>query len=104
MTLHRPDLLAEPHHQALEVLCARALDRGDWNAAYRLADRRCRIRPLADAHCFVLRGEALYRMGKRSAAIEDVLEAIYIAPDDVSANRRLLAWGTPSQQASAAKV
>jgi GT2 family glycosyltransferase len=86
------------------MLCARALARGDWAAAYRLADRRCRIRPLADAHCFVLRGEALYRMGERSAAIEDVLEAVHIAPDDVSANRRLLAWGTTSQQVSAAKV
>jgi GT2 family glycosyltransferase len=104
VTLHRPELLAEPHHQALEVLCARALERGDWTAAYRLADRRCRISPLADAHCFVLRAEALYRLGEKSAAIDDLLEAIHIAPDDVSANRRLLAWGAPSQQASAAKV
>lgn len=104
MTLHRSELLAEPHHQTLEVLCAKALARGDLLAAYRLADRRCKIRPLADPHCFVLRAEALYRMGDHSAAIEDLLEAVHIAPDDVAANRRLLAWGVPRHQVAAARV
>ena len=104
MTLHRSELLAEPHHQALEVLCAKALARGDLLVAYRLGDRRCRIRPLADPHCFVLRAEALYRMGEHSAAIEDLLEAVHIAPDDIVANRRLLAWGLPRHQVAAARV
>lgn len=104
VTLHRSELLAEPHHQALEVLCAKALARGDLLVAYRLADRRCRIRPLADPHCFVLRAEALYRMGDHSAAIEDLLEAIHIAPDDIVANRRVLAWGLPHHQVAAARV
>lgn len=104
MTLHRSELLKEPHYQALEVLCTKALERGDLTAAYRLADRRCRIRPVADAHCFVLRAEALYRMGERSAAMEDLLEAVHISPDDIAANRRLLAWGTPRHQAAAAVV
>lgn len=104
MTLHRSELLAEPHHQALEVLCAKALARGDLVVAYRLADRRCRIRPLADPHCFVLRAEALYRLGEHSAAIEDLLEAVQIAPDDIVANRRLLAWGPSHHQVAAATV
>jgi GT2 family glycosyltransferase len=88
----------------LEVLCAKALARGDVAAAYRLADRRCRIRPLADSHCFVLRAEALYRMGEHSAAVEDLLEAVHIAPDDIVANRRLLAWGSSRHQVAAARV
>lgn len=104
MTFHRSELLKEPHYQALEVLCTKALERGDPIAAYRLADRRCRIKPLPDAHCFVLRAEALYRMGERSAAIEDLLEAVHISPDDVAANRRLLAWGTARHQGAAAVV
>ncbi|HJP67395.1 MAG TPA: glycosyltransferase family 2 protein [Sphingomicrobium sp.] len=59
---------------------------------------------MADAHCFVLRAEALYRMGERSAAVEDLLEAVHIAPDDIAANRRLLTWGTSRHKAAAAKV
>jgi GT2 family glycosyltransferase len=88
----------------LEVLCAKALGRGDLAAAYRLSDRRCRIRPLPDPHCFVLRAEALYRMGDTTAAIDDLLVALRIAPDDVAANRRMLAWGRPALQLTAAKT
>jgi len=104
VTLQRFDHLSEPHHQALEVLCAKALERGDLAAAYRLSDRRCRIRPLPDPHCFVLRAEALHRMGDRTAAIDDLLAALRIAPDDLAANRRMLAWGKPALQLTAAKT
>ena len=104
MTLQRFNHLSEPHHQALEVLCAKALERGDLATAYRLSDRRCRIRPLPDPHCFVLRAEALYRMGDAKAAIDDLLEALRIAPDDLAANRRMLTWGRPAQQRTAAKT
>ena len=71
MTLHDLERFGGPHHQALEVLCVKALERGEIEAAYRLSDRRCRIRPLAEAHCFVLRAEALHRMGERAAALAD---------------------------------
>jgi GT2 family glycosyltransferase len=104
VTLQRFNHLSEPHHQALEVLCAKALERGDVVAAYRLSDRRCRIRPLPDPHCFVLRAEALYRMGDRTAAIDDLLVALRIAPDDLAANRRMLTWGRPALQLTAAKA
>jgi O-antigen biosynthesis protein len=104
VTLHQPGHFKEPHHQALEVLCVEALERGDLTAAYRLSDRRCRIRPLPDSHCFVLRAEALYRMGERAAAVADLATAIQIAPDDLAANRRMLAWGKPLQQIAAAKT
>jgi len=86
------------------MLCAKALERGDIATAYRLSDRRCRIRPLPEPHCFVLRAEALFRMGERAAAIDDLLTAVRLAPDDLAANRRLLTWGRPAQQLAAAKV
>jgi GT2 family glycosyltransferase len=104
VTLHDLEFFGGPHHQALEVLCIKALERGDVETAYRLSDRRCRIRPLADAHCFVLRAEALCRMGERAAALADLATAIEIAPDDLAANRRILAWGKAEQQIAAART
>lgn len=84
--------------------CANALRRGDLQAAYRLADRRCRIRPLPDSHCYVLRAEALHRMGDRAGAVDDLVKAIEIAPEDIIANRRMVVWGEPHQQLAAAKT
>jgi O-antigen biosynthesis protein len=104
VTLHDLERFGGPHHQALEVLCVKALERGEIEAAYRLSDRRCRIRPLAEAHCFVLRAEALYRMGERAAALADLDTAVQIAPDDLAANRRILAWGETEQQIAAART
>ncbi|MEA2744881.1 MAG: hypothetical protein QOG25_3252 [Acetobacteraceae bacterium] len=103
-TLHRQGPFSEPHHQALETLCVKALQRGDLAAAFRLSDRRCRIRPLPDPHCYVLRAEALYRMGDRAGAVADLTTALRIAPEDLAANRRMLAWGKPPQQAAAART
>jgi GT2 family glycosyltransferase len=104
VTLHRQGPFSEPHHQALETLCVKALQRGDLAAAFRLSDRRCRIRPLPEAHCYVLRAEALYRMGERAGAVADLATALRIAPEDLAANRRMLAWGRPGQQAAAART
>lgn len=104
MMLDRFAYIAEPHHQILETLCAKALERGDLSEAFRLSDRRCRVRPLPDAHCFVLRAEALFRMGERSAAIRDLETALEISPEDLAANRRLLTWGRPAAQLEAARV
>jgi GT2 family glycosyltransferase len=104
VTLHDLEGFSGPHHQALELLCVKALARGDIETAYRLSDRRCRIRPLAEAHCFVLRAEALHRMGERAAALADLETAIQIAPDDLAANRRILAWGEAGQQIAAART
>jgi GT2 family glycosyltransferase len=104
VTLHDLEGFGGPHHQALELLCVKALARGDLETAYRLSDRRCRIRPLAEAHCFVLRAEALYRMGERAAALADLDAAIQIAPDDLAANRRILAWGETERQIAAART
>ena len=66
-------IFAEPHHQALELLSAKALASGDIASAFQLSDRRCRIAPLAEPHCFVLRADALYRMGRKEDALADIL-------------------------------
>ncbi len=92
----------EPHHQSLEFLAARALVERHFAAAFRFADRRCRILPAPEAHSYVLRGEASYYLGAKRAAIADVAKALDIAPDDVGANRRMLAWTCGARQLRAA--
>ena len=88
----------EPHHQSLELLAAQALSDGNIATAFRLADRRCRILPIPEPHCYVLRGDASFQMGAKEAAIADIAKALEIAPDNIAANRRLLAWATRPQQ------
>jgi len=93
----------EPHHQSLELLAARALSEGNIALAFKLADRRCRIPPTPEPHCYVLRAEAYFRMGKAAAAIADIARATEIAPENIIANRRMLAWAKqPQQKAQAA--
>ena len=52
----------EPHYQSLELIAATALADGDPRAAFKFADRRCRILPVPEPHCYVLRGEASFRL------------------------------------------
>jgi GT2 family glycosyltransferase len=53
----------------------------------------------------LLRAEASFRLGQRRYAIADVTEAIAIAPDDLWANRKMLAWAKGSvQQATARRM
>jgi GT2 family glycosyltransferase len=92
----------EPHHQFLELGATRALSRGDARTAFELADRRCRIAPPPEAHSYLLRAEALVRLGERTAAIADIARALALAPDDIRANRRMLAWARGKRQAEAA--
>ncbi len=94
----------EPHHQSLELLAAQALAENNNAVAFKLADRRCRILPLPEPHCYVLRGEARYRLGDKAAAIADVAKALEIDPEDVAANRRMLTWADGTQQSQAARA
>ena len=73
-------------------------------SAFRLADRRCRILPSPEPHCYALRGEASFAMGNAAAAISDIVKALAIAPDDIASNRRMLAWGEGPQQRRAASA
>ena len=43
-------------------------------------------------------------MGDRATAIVDIATALELAPDDVAANRRMLAWGEGAQRVNAAKA
>ncbi|MBR0750735.1 glycosyltransferase [Bradyrhizobium jicamae] len=97
-------LVRQPHHLALERLAARSLVADDFVAAHAYADRRCRIEPPAQAHCFVLRAEAAWRLGRRDAALADLTRAIGIAPHDIGALRRIVAWGEPDDRRAAAKA
>lgn len=92
----------EPHYQSLELLATRELTNGDPASAFKYADRRCRIIPVPEPHCYVLRGEASFRLGDKEGAIADIRMALGIAPDDITANRRMLAWGRGPDQTKAA--
>jgi hypothetical protein len=92
----------EPHHQSLELLATQALAEGNAATAFKLADRRCRILPVPEPHCYVLRGEASFQMGAKAPAIADIARALEIAPDNIAANRRMLAWARGPQQKRAA--
>lgn len=92
------------HHQALEMLASRALAEGDPEGAFALADRRCRIAPAPEPHSFVLRAETHFRLGRTRFALRDLAAALAIAPEDVAANRRMLAWARGKAQAEAARV
>jgi O-antigen biosynthesis protein len=94
----------EPHHRSLELLAAQALTQNDAATAFRLADRCCRISPRPDPHSYLLRSDAFFRLGETSAALSDVANALQIAPEDVGANRRMLAWANGLQQSTAAAV
>ncbi|MGO9759154.1 MAG: glycosyltransferase family 2 protein [Roseiarcus sp.] len=97
-------IIDEPHHQSLELLAAHALAEGDGATAFMFADRRCRIAPPPEAHCYVLRAEAAHQMGDRVGALGDIARALELAPDDVAANRRMLVWAEGGQRSNAAKA
>ena len=94
---------AARHFEALELLSVQKLAGGDLAEAFRFADRRCRISPMAKAYHYALRGEISYRMGCSDAACADIAQALELAPDDLAANRRMLAWGEGEAQIRAAQ-
>src|SRR5579884_3458139 len=72
-------------------------------AALCLADRRCRTaRP--DAQLLVLRAEASYHCGHTRFALDDLIEALEVDPDNLNAHRRLLTWGTDELRIKAAQA
>ena len=92
----------EPHHQSLERLAVKALASGDEHRAFAYADRRCRINPPPGPQNYTLRAEALFQMGERAAAIADLDQALHLAPDDIAANRRMLAFADGARRSDAA--
>ncbi|WFU39449.1 glycosyltransferase [Bradyrhizobium sp. CB82] len=103
--LERPAALldAEQHPAALERAAIASLNRGELDEAFHLADRRCRILPVAQARHYTLRAEIAHRSGFAAAALKDVGKALELAPDDLAANRRLMQWGDDEQRTAAAR-
>jgi GT2 family glycosyltransferase len=97
-----PALVGPRSHIVLERLAAQALTAQDFSAAFKYADRRCRVGPPPAAHCFVLRAEANWRLGRGEAALADLAEALVVDPSDVGTNRRMLAWATDDRRRAAA--
>ncbi|MCK1368327.1 glycosyltransferase [Bradyrhizobium sp. 62] len=93
----------EQHPSALERAAIANLSRGELAEAFRLADRRCRILPVAQARHYTLRAEIAHRSGFMAAALKDIAKALELAPDDLSANRRLMQWGDDEQREAAAR-
>ena len=91
------------HFTALESLALKNLADGDLVAAFKFADRRCRIPPVVEPHHYTLRAEISHRLGYIDAAIEDLSLALELAPDDLAANRRMLTWGHGKGQIDAAR-
>jgi GT2 family glycosyltransferase len=89
-------------HVMLERMAAEALKVQDFSAAFKYADRRCRVGPPSAAHCFVLRAEANWKLERREAALADLAEALLVDPSDLAANRRMLTWATGDQRRTAA--
>jgi GT2 family glycosyltransferase len=93
---------AERHNQALEAMAIQALADDRPFDALRYADRRCRVQPSARANQYILRADSRHRCGFVGAAILDIRTALGLAPDDLAANRRLLAWSKGHEQIEAA--
>src|ERR1700754_313888 len=100
--LDAPALAGPRSHVALERSAAQALTAQDFVTAFKYADRRCRVEPPPAAHCFVLRAEANWKLGRAEAALADLTEALLVDPSDVGANRRMLAWATDDRRRVAA--
>jgi len=92
------------HASALERLALAALQDGNYRAAFRYIDRRCRIAPAALAYHHVLRAEVLNLNDQRPAALASLRRALEITPEDLQANRRMLRWGQGPEQLKAART
>src|SRR6201991_1033433 len=97
-----PLLVGSRSHITLERLAAQALTAQDFPAAFKYADRRCRVGPPSAAHCFVLRAEANWKLDRKEAALADLAEALRVDPSDLGANRRSLPWATDDRRRTAA--
>jgi GT2 family glycosyltransferase len=106
MAPHRAEaLLCDPrrHLAALVFLAAENLQKGDFAAAFRFADRLCRIaRP--SARDFLLRSEASRRMGFADEARGDLARALERDPTDRAVLHVALNWGSAEQQRAAERL
>lgn len=103
--LHRESHLgSEFDHERLASEAACALRERRFADAFALADRRCRILPVAEAEHYLLRAAALNGLGEAERASRDVRQAIEIDPENAVANRALLGSPSREERESAARI
>ena len=91
------------HAEALARLASQHLDRGDYAAAFRYADRRCRLFK-AGAREYLLRSEASRRAGHAKFAAQDLTRALEADPTDPLVVTLALSWGSDAQKLQAART
>lgn len=83
----RQFLLIEEHHaEQLTAAATYALRESRYRDAFMYADRRCRIKPIADASDYLLRACILSRIGEHDLARADLKTALEIDPNHQLAN------------------
>lgn len=91
------------HFEALALLAAASLRRGENAAAFRYADRLCRLRePSTEDR--LLHSEACRRAGFIEEAADDLRRALEQDPTDRAVLRRALKWGAPEQKSVVAAL
>lgn len=95
---------ARLHSERLAAAAAEALREERFEDALALADRRCRIGPMAEASHYLLRATAHFHLGDRELALLDIRKAIEIEPENDLTNRALLASRFKDERARAAKT
>jgi GT2 family glycosyltransferase len=91
------------HADALAARLAENLNAHNYEAAYRDADRLCRIAPRPESRLWSLRAQALLGMGRRGLAHNDLASAFAIDPTDLSLSRIILSGPFRSLQIEAAQ-
>jgi GT2 family glycosyltransferase len=97
-------LSAETHAEQLTIDITRALRAGEFGQALALAERRCRIKPEADATHFLLRASARFHLAMFDLGMQDVRTALQIEPENIVGNRALLASDHEVERLRAARV
>lgn len=91
------------HADALAARLAENLNAHNYEAAYRDADRLCRIAPRPESRLWSLRAQALLGMGRTALAHSDLASAFAIDPTDLSLSRIILSGPFSSLQIEAAQ-
>jgi GT2 family glycosyltransferase len=91
------------HGEALARLASECLSRGESSAAFRFADRRCRLSK-SGARDYLLRSEASRRAGHDEFAARDLARALDADPTDRMVKTLVLQWGSDEQKRQAARA
>jgi GT2 family glycosyltransferase len=91
------------HSEALTRLASESLSCGDSSAAFRYADRRCRLSK-PGAREYLLRSEASRRAGHTKFAAQDLARAFEADPTDRAVKTLVMLWGTDDLKRQTARA